>query len=515
MKNKLFGVAALMITSLPLFLCGCGDDDNNGGDPEITDVPVVLTGKAFSFDPKDAGTMWEKGKKIGVYMVEEDGKTIVDPYQNIQYQSIVSPEGYFAPVNNDDVIYFDQNGGKSNLIAYYPYKADLKEKKDLLAVDVSNQKSASALDILYSANCKGANKDKNKVEMLLRPVLSEITFTLEAGEGVTDDYLEEAVVTLKGMPTKADFNIFSGEFENYSEVKDIAMINKEAKLDTALVIASPSVEGYMVHVSLPKMNREYTWELKEKLSELKQGICYNCTGTVGLDKMNVEMTEEPIGDWGNGGSNSEGSTWENWIERTIDDLPVGEIVGTEKDGVNDFESGTWIFNVKDIKEPKVRGEAKVIYDEALNRNVIHCNIKDVNSWYGTYMAYKMKSPEMQKQIYTLKFKTKGSPTRSVKCFFRGNGSEYITVARDGEQKDPAGFHQFTLNENYTEVVCHFDFSKKVKGPYSYSQADNSKDKGDYGDASEAAISNFYIIFSPTGANTEFYLDDITLELKKN
>lgn len=514
MKNKLFGVAALMITSFPLFLCGCGDDDNNGGDPEITDVPVVLTGKAFSFDPKDAGTMWEKGKKIGVYMVEEDGKTIVDPYQNIQYQSIVSPEGYFAPVNNDDVIYFDPNGGKSNLIAYYPYKADLKEKKDLLAVDVSNQKSASALDILYSANCKGANKDKNKVEMLLRPVLSEITFTLEAGQGVTDDYLEEAVVTLKGMPTKADFNIFSGEFENYSEVKDIAMINKEAKLDTALVIASSSVEGYMVHVSLPKMNREYTWELKEKLSELKQGICYNCTGTVGLEDMDVEMTEEPIGDWENDGSSSEGSTWENWIERTIDELPLGRIEGTIKDQAVDFETGTWLFNVKDIKIDKLtEGETNVIYDNELNRNIIHCNIIDVKSWYGTYVAYKMKNPNVKQEIYTLKFKIKGTPNRNMKCFIRGNNNEFI-LSTDKSGGTARGFHQITLKENYPneDIQLDFDFSEKINTPYTDELANPQKA---YGPTSSAALSNFYIIFSPNSANTEFYLDDVRLELKKN
>lgn len=513
MKNKLFGVAALMLTSLPLFLCGCGDDDNNGGDPEITDVPVVLTGKTFSFDPKDTGTMWEKGKKIGVYMMEEDGKTIVDPYQNIQYQSIVSPEGYFAPVNNDDVIYFDQNGGKSNLIAYYPYKADLKEKKDLLTVDVSNQSSASALDILYSANCKGANKDNNKVEMQLRPVLSEITFTLEAGEGVTEEYLEEAVVTLKGMSTKADFNVISGQFENYSEVKDITMIHKEAKLDTALVIASPSVESYMVHVLLPKMNREYTWELKEKLSELKQGICYNCTGTVGLEDMDVEMTEEPIGDWENGGSSSEGSTWENWIERTIDELPTGVIEGSPTDGFNDFESGTWLFNVKDVKGKE--GEAKAIYDEVLSRNVIYCKIKDQKSWYGTYIAYKMNNPDIKREIYSLKFKAKGTKDQTLRCYIRAFGGEFF-ISTENSPTSVKGHNDTKLTENYPEddIELTFDFSKKVKAPGT-SYDPTSQNNGGYGDTSDPALSNFFIVFLPTSANTEFYLDDVRLELKKN
>lgn len=517
MKNKLFG-AALLISSLPLFFCGC-DDDDNGGEQEITDIPVVLTGKTYSFNPKDGGTKWEKGKKIGVYMMEEDGQTIVDPYQNIQYESIVSPEGYFAPVNNDDVIYFAKDGSESNLIAYYPYKADLKEKKDLLAVDVSNQKSASALNILYSANCKGANKDNNKVEMQLRPILSEITFTLTAGEGVTDEYLEDAVVTLKGMPTKADFNIITGQFENYSEVKDIAMIHKKAKLDTALVIASASVEGYIAHVKLPKMgNREYTWEIKKKISELKQGICYNCTGTVGLEDMDVEMTEEPISDWGNGG-NSSGNIEENWIESTIDELPTGAIEGTTTDYFDDFESGTWLFNVKDITTVSNRGEAEVIFDKTINRNVIYCQIKQQVGWWGTYIAYKMNNQDIQRKIYSLKFKAKGTKGNRLRCYIRAqtkaeNKDGQFFISADNLQADKVkGHNDIQLTEEYPmdDIELTFDFSKKVKAPgTSFDISD-----GDYGDTSDNALSNFFIVFFPNDANTEFYLDDVRLELKKN
>lgn len=497
MKNKLFG-AALLISSLPLFFCGC-DDDDNGGEQEITDIPVVLTGKTYSFDPKDGGTKWENGKKIGVYMMEEDGKTIVDPYQNIQYQSIVSPEGYFAPVNNDDVIYFDQNGGKSNLIAYYPYKADLKEKKDLLAVDVSNQKSTSALNILYSANCKGANKDNNKVEMQLRPILSEITFTLTAGEGVTDAYLEDAVVTLKGMPTKADFNIISGQFENYSDVKDIAMIHKKAKLDTALVIASASVEGYIAHVKLPKMgNREYTWEIKEKISELKQGICYNCTGTVGLEDMDVEMTEEPISDWGNGSS---GSIFENLIVNTIDNLSVGAMP-VEK--VNDkpwqHEFNEWLFVAKSVTQI---GEAAVNYDSSLEQNVLYCKIYDNNTWYKTYIAYRMQT--LKKEMYTLRFKIKGTKDKSVRCLMYNEDKKIIAV--DASNGKYQGALTFPLTEEDKEYQVVFDCSKKVKSVYDLTT--------EYEDATDDILENLFLQFSPTSNETEFYLYDVSLELKKN
>lgn len=499
MKNKLFG-AALLISSLPLFFCGC-DDDDNGGEQEITDIPVVLTGKTYSFDPKDGGTKWEKGKKIGVYMMEEDGKTIVDPYQNIQYQSIVSPEGYFAPVNNDDVIYFDQNGGKSNLIAYYPYKADLKEKKDLLAVDVSNQKSASALNILYSANCKGANKDNNKVEMQLRPILSEITFTLTAGEGITDDYLEDAVVTLKGMPTKADFNIITGQFENYSDVKDIAMIHKEAKLDTALVIASASVEGYIAHVKLPKMgNREYTWEIKEKISELKQGICYNCTGTVGLEDMDVEMTEEPISDWGDG-SNTDGSVQENWFLKTINDLPEGKIKDTNKDKPEEQEAGNWLF----ISKANPVGETSVNYDPTLGNKVLHCAITDNYSWFTTYIAYRMQKPN--RAIYTLKFKIKGTKDKQIKCIIRNAASKVIMVNRVNPSDKIKGAYTFNLANDYTSHEVDFDFSQQITTVW--------EDAKSSVETEEDVLNNLFIQFSPTNTDTEFYLYDVSLELKKN
>lgn len=500
MKKRVFG-AALLITALPLFLSGCGKDDGIGDELQITDTPVVLTGRAYTFE-KDKGVIWTSGKRIGVYMLQEDGKTLLDPYQNVPYQSITVPEGYFAPINAEDVIHLAKDGTRSNLIAYYPYQEAVTENR--IGMNVSNQKSSAAFSFLYSNNCKGANKDHNKVAMQLHPVLSQITFNLKCGDGVSDEYLEDATVTLKGMYTKADFNILSGEFENRDAIKDMVMVpQKEVKGDTALVIPSSSVEGYLAHVSLPKMNREYTWKLSDELTELKQGIRYICTGTVSLDKIEVETTEEAIGDWQDGNQTT-GSLKENWILTTINDLPTGDLkVETVNDKPWQYEIDKWIFLSKGLTQP---GTATVQYEPTVGQNIIYYKVNDNNTWYKTFIAYRLQRPKREK--YTIKFKAKGSAGKQVKCLIYRQDGSFIMLDRDYKPGEAyKGAYSFNLTNDYTEYQADFDCSKQIKSVWDTST--------DYIESTDEVLDNLFIQFSPTTNNVDLYLYDLSLELKKN
>lgn len=498
MENKLL-YTALLMAAASLTFCGC--DNNNEGEDEIqtTDTPLVLTGKNYSFDPKAAGAEWKNGKNIGIFLTTENGEEIINSYENVLYKSIEVPAGYFAPPVGDDPVYFPQDGSKTNLIAYFPYSERLTENR--IAMDVSNQNSASPFNFLYSNNCKGVGKDNNKVVMELRPVLSQVVLDLVPGDGVTKEYLEEATVLLKGMNSKAQFNLLSAQFENLEAKKDIKMRASEtANSDTAQVIPTASIEGAQLYVSLPKMNREYTWELSEKLSELKQGYRYICTATISLDKISVETTEEPIADWTDG-NQATGNLQENWIQRTIDDLPTGAIkVETVNDKPWQYEIGNWIFVAKSVNQI---GEAAVINDSSLEHNVIHCKINDNNTWYKTYIAHRMPTPK--REVYTLKFKMKGTANKSVRCIILREDKKIIAInAPDNKYQ---GAYMLNLTEEYKEYQIDFDFSKQVLSIYNTVT--------DYTETTDEVLENLFLQFSPANNDTEFHLYDVVLELKKN
>lgn len=502
MKNKLL-YTALLMAAASLTFCGC--DNNNEGEDEIqtTDTPLVLTGKNYSFDPKAAGAEWKKGKNIGIFLTTENGEDIINSYENVLYNSIEVPAGYFAPPVGNDPVYFPQDGSKTNLIVYFPYSENLTENR--ISMDVSNQNSASPFNFLYSNNCKGVGKDNNKVVMELRPVLSQVVLDLVPGDGVTKEYLEEATAILKGIDSKAQFNLLSGQFENLEAKKNITMKASEtANSDTAQVIPTASIEGILLYVSLPKMNREFTWELSEKLTELKQGYRYVCTATISLDKISIETTEEPITDWTNGNQGT-GNLQENWILRTIDDLPTGDIAAEKtNDKPWQHEIGSWIFLAKGVS---TTGTTTVEKEQSTGKNILHCKVYDTgNTWYKTCIAYRMQKPQRTK--YSLKFKIKGSEGKQVKCIVFRQDKQIIMIDKEYKPGEKyKGAYSFNLTTDYTEYQVDYDFSRQVNSIWDAAT--------EYTETEEEVLNELFIQFSPITSDSEFYLKDIVLQQKSN
>lgn len=64
-----------------------------------------------------------------------------------------------------------------------------------------------------------------------------------------------------------------------------------------------------------------------------------------------------------------------------------------------------------------------------------------------------------------------------------------------------------LTEEYKEYQIDFDFSKQVLSIYNTVT--------DYTETTDEVLENLFLQFSPANNDTEFYLYDVVLELKKN
>ena len=114
-------------------------------------------------------------------------------------------------------------------------------------------------------------------------------------------------------------------------------------------------------------------------------------------------------------------------------------------------------------------------------------------------------PTPKREVYTLKFKMKGTANKSVRCIILREDKKIIAVnAPDNKYQ---GAYMLNLTEEYKEYQIDFDFSKQVLSIYNTVT--------DYTETTDEVLENLFLQFSPANNDTEFYLYDVVLELKKN
>ena len=499
-----------MSMSCAFAFCGCDDEENSA--PTVTDTPIVLSGKAYTFDPELEGEIWKRGKSVGVYMKKENSVETVSPYTNVKYNTTAEPLGYFSPETPATLINMPKEGNV-DVVAYYPYSENLNS--DSYPMTVANQKVSANFAFLY-ANAKGMNVQNNKMKLQFRPVLSQLIFNLIAGDGVTDEYLNESSIKVKGMPTVANFNILSGTFEQASDVKDIDMISflpEEERGNGASGQVFPAVttNGFSAEIKIARMNRTETWNFgdTEETRTLEQGIRYICNVTVSLDKIEVSVDKEAIDGW-NKCERQEVTGEENLVLTDIEELPLNGITDCGADDPLKQRGDTWCYKTHSDMPFAVQ----VVSDDELNKNVIYGRFDSSSEirWYKSYVLYRSGNAEAG--VYSISFKAKGTADKSIRCYvatgdkktFANGTSVFVANAKGTGTKPYNGYVNFTLTDKWTDYTLEFNFAKMVQDPYGFAETDLRN-------ATAEALKDFYISFFNTANNTvvNFYLSDVVFK----
>ena len=253
------------------------------------------------------------------------------------------------------------------------------------------------------------------------------------------------------------------------------------------------------------MNREYQWSLTEEISELKPGMRYTCSVTVGLNKIEVVTDEEPIADWGNG-SNNEVAGSENLIGTLIEDLPLGTMVYGLNDPLGKITEGTWFYTRNNATPDESQLKSVVEKDETIGHNVIRTTFISKGSWFAGYTGYRMKNAGKTK--YRITLKAKGTNGTNLRCFIQNANGTDLKTAVFVASGNYNGYLQVNLKDTYQEYTLDFDFSKVVVDPYGHAEADSRE-------ATEQALADYFIAFGhPSVANLDFYIAEISMtELK--
>jgi hypothetical protein len=308
-KCLLFGV---------LLLVSCAGDQ---GTPASRDVSVRFSsGLSEQTVSRAANDRWDVDDRVGIYMVPHvaeasaaaDFSRYAGTASNVPY--ITSGSGAsvsFSVLNGHDAILYPTDGSQVNFVAYYPYRADTQTTNaNVYKVDVSDQSSAKAIDLLYHKGVgKAYDHNSEYVALAFTHQLSKIKINIVPASGVEVD-LTGATLTLSGFPATADFNLSTGALsglggvdKSLTPVKDAASSAGRAAFEA--IIVPHSGASYTRTAIFTVSGKEYRFPLSES-DVFKAGVARSCGFEFTGHK--VMPTQNTIVDW-----NSNTATWNDYL----------------------------------------------------------------------------------------------------------------------------------------------------------------------------------------------------------
>lgn len=211
--DKLLNVGKGMFLLALMLVCAC--DKSEGG--EMGDDQRVAASFTTGIDMKVDDKVWDSGDQLGVYMVDytnnvESGEPF-EEYSNLLHT--ISNTAEAGVVSSAYTMYYPIDGSEVGFYAYYPYSDEVGEDFKY-SLDVGDQSVPSLIDFMESSGNKGYSKTNASVALTFVHRMARFGFEIEMGEGMDDEPTQDITVSISGVNIKADYNLATNEFENYS-----------------------------------------------------------------------------------------------------------------------------------------------------------------------------------------------------------------------------------------------------------------------------------------------------------
>jgi len=237
-----------------------------------------------------SGNSWDKDDAIGVFMKQGTGFSNVIA-ENKKY--VTSGNGNFSATGSDIINY--PNEGAVDFIAYYPYDEHLSN--GIAEVNISNQSNQSAIDLLYSNNATGYNKDSGTAKLDFKHMLSKVELNVTAGPGVSS--LAGLTVAYQDIFSQTTLDLSNGNFSpSNSPANILAKVSAGATGTLVEAILIPGAYGSK-NVVFTVGGNTFTWKLPANMT-LESGMKYSHSIQLrteeGITKA-VSIGETTITDW--------------------------------------------------------------------------------------------------------------------------------------------------------------------------------------------------------------------------
>ncbi len=294
-----------------LFVCSLFSScDNERTDDIVANTPLKFTAEIVQPQSRAAGKdAWVGGEKIGI---------ISDETTNTM-EYVLDASGNATPVDKYNTIYL--NGNEINIKAWYPFMVGRQ------LYDVSNQEAGySDFDFLFASENISTG---NTVNLRFRHIMAKLELTAIAGNGVTQDEVDGALISIYGDTEAA---IYQGEIENadQSDGEIYPYYDSSAKKYEAVIVPQNMTGKPLLRVGIGGRMFTYTPQT-EDAGNLKAGYRYSFAITVNAD--GLEVQEVRGSSWGYG--DEEDVSVVKFVTYTAFDVKTGDYIysdGTTSDG---------------------------------------------------------------------------------------------------------------------------------------------------------------------------------------
>ncbi len=266
MANRTYRLLfTLMALSWGLLLTASCQPTDRQGDAEHpqADIHQSFLASQQDYDLRVAGTAWEAGDQIGIYVRRTAQNTTWSAEQllhsNLHYKTTRGGSvATFDPADEQQKVQWDSSM-KYDILAYYPYNAQTQEGK--IAYSVADQ--ASLKPLLISDNLSAIASDGAK-QLVFRQALASLHFEMRSEDGGS---LEGVTVRIVGMPTTGSLDLYSRQWQvddsSTGEISVPVSVSGATATATALILPIETTTSEMkVLFTLPN-GRTYTWPLRE------------------------------------------------------------------------------------------------------------------------------------------------------------------------------------------------------------------------------------------------------------
>ena len=303
-------LAAAMLLGAGLASCSQDDfaDKPQGGPLPDGEYPLTLTAQVDGMATRTSGKdAWADGDEIGV-RIGADGAT---GHYKLNTTGLVKE--IITPV-------YWQNTASATVTAWYPYGEQPN-------VDISDQSKGFAAFDFLTATAEEQNY-QSTVSLSFKHQMAKVSYTLQ-GEGVTEEELQTAVVTLLGDAT-ATFMDGVLEQADQTDEEITSCYNGDTRTGAALLVPQDMTNKPFIKVSINGNTFTYT-PATAAAGILTAGKVNTYTITVKAD--GIEVTTATGGEWTDSGNGNVG---------------IQEVIaiydGTETDpkiGDYYYSDGTW------------------------------------------------------------------------------------------------------------------------------------------------------------------------------
>ncbi len=322
------------LSTLALMSCTNNDDNSEWYGSE----GIVFT---TAIQSRVSGNTWNANDEVGIYMMNAGSGIEAATAQNKKY--IAQTNGTLTAALGNG-IYLPESGNV-DFIAYYPYTTSVSGNK--LAVNVSDQSSPAAIDLIYSNGTKGvAATTATTISLGFTHQLTKVTLNVTKDE--TIETLNGLGVNIKGVSTEGEFNLADGTLTATAGTnnKDVAMyIDAQGTTATATAIILPtaaSTDQTSLNLTFNLNGQSFTHTISDaSIFEKGTNVSFNAKLSINNGK--------PVVTVGN-------ATINNWTEKPGGDINVDFDGGTQPGGETvvldeSFATGQGSFTIDDKQLP--------------------------------------------------------------------------------------------------------------------------------------------------------------------